>query len=323
MSDKCPYTYFSDLIVGETTCDGKKKMYELLNEKRPTYVLHLPQGHDGDPLTAWTKELHRFLAYLEENFGITITEEALREAARVRNEERRERLKLMELQKQTPPPMSGLQLYQTLEGAGFLFDSDQKIRRMRELREAVQQEAEQKKANQNCAGQKQTGQGETEPDTKDQDQQKPEQFAGKKRILVTGCPIGGVLQKTVKTMEESDAVVVCFENCSGIKAAFQMVDTEAEDIVEAIAARYLEIGCSVMTPNTKRIGLIERLIREYQIDGIVEIDLQACTPYTVEAYTIRQLAKEKHVPYLAIETDYSQNDSGQLATRIEAFLELL
>lgn len=83
-------------------------MYELLNEKRPTYVLHLPQGHDGDPLTVWTKELHRFLAYLEENFGITITEEALREAARVRNEERRERLKLMELQKQTPPPMSGL-----------------------------------------------------------------------------------------------------------------------------------------------------------------------------------------------------------------------
>ena len=146
----------------------------------------------------------------------------------------------------------------------------------------------------------------------------PEQFAGKKRILVTGCPIGGVLQKTVKTMEESDAVVVCFENCSAIKPAFQMVD-----IVEAIAARYLEIGCSVMTPNTKRIGLIERLIREYQIDGIVEIDLQACTPYTVEAYTIRQLAKEKHVPYLAIETDYSQNDSGQLATRIEAFLERL
>ena len=106
-------------------------------------------------------------------------------------------------------------------------------------------------------------------------------------------------------------------------AAFQMADAEAENIVEAIAARYLEIGCSVMTPNTKRTELIERLIREYQIDGIVEIDLQACTPYTVESYTIRQLAKEQHVPYLAIETDYSQNDSGQLATRIEAFIEIL
>ena len=148
-------------------------------------------------------------------------------------------------------------------------------------------------------------------------------FTGKKRILITGCQIGGVLQKTVKTIEESDAVVVCFENCSGIKAAFQMEDAEAENIVEAIAARYLEIGCSVMTPNTKRTELLKRLIREYQIDGIVEIDLQACTPYTVESYTIRQLAKEQHVPYLAIETDYSQNDSGQLATRIEAFIEIL
>lgn len=299
LSDKCPYTYFSDLIVGETTCDGKKKMYELLNEKRPTYVLHLPQGHDGEPLAAWTKELHRFISYLEAEFGIFITEEALREAARVRNAERQERLNLMELQKQVPPVMSGLQLYQTLEGAGFLFDSDAKIKKMRELRKTVLDQAKTAAA-----------------DGKAQNQ-------NKKRILITGCPIGGVLQKTVKTIEENDAVVVCFENCSGIKAAFQMVDTEAKDIVEAIAARYLEIGCSVMTPNTKRMELIQRLIPEYQIDGIVEIDLQSCTPYTVEAYTIRQLAKEQQIPYLAIETDYSQNDSGQLATRIEAFLEIL
>lgn len=299
LSDKCPYTYFSDLIVGETTCDGKKKMYELLNEKRPTYVLHLPQGHDGEPLAAWTKELHRFIAYLEEQFGISITEEALREAARVRNEERLERLKLMELQKQVPPVMSGLQLYQTLEGAGFLFDSDAKIKKMRELREMVLDQA------------------------KTDTEGGKAQNQNKKRILITGCPIGGVLQKTVKTIEENDAVVVCFENCSGIKAAFQMVDTATDDIVEAIAARYLEIGCSVMTPNTKRMELIRRLIPEYQIDGIVEIDLQSCTPYTVESYTIRQLAKEEQVPYLAIETDYSQNDSGQLATRIEAFLEIL
>lgn len=299
LSDKCPYTYFSDLIVGETTCDGKKKMYELLNEKRPTYVLHLPQGHDGEPLAAWTKELHRFIAYLEEQFEISITKEALREAARVRNEERLERLKLMELQKQVPPVMSGLQLYQTLEGAGFLFDSDAKIKKMRELREMVLDQA------------------------KTDTEGGRAQNQNKKRILITGCPIGGVLQKTVKTIEENDAVVVCFENCSGIKAAFQMVDTATDDIVEAIAARYLEIGCSVMTPNTKRMELIRRLIPEYQIDGIVEIDLQSCTPYTVESYTIRQLAKEEQVPYLAIETDYSQNDSGQLATRIEAFLEIL
>lgn len=44
LSQKCPFTYFSDLIVGETTCDGKKKMHELLDDVKDTYVLHLPQG---------------------------------------------------------------------------------------------------------------------------------------------------------------------------------------------------------------------------------------------------------------------------------------
>ena len=33
ITDKCPYTYWSDLIVGETTCDGKKKMYDLLGQR--------------------------------------------------------------------------------------------------------------------------------------------------------------------------------------------------------------------------------------------------------------------------------------------------
>ena len=38
-SQKCPFTYFSDMIIGETTCDGKKKMYELLNELKRTHIL--------------------------------------------------------------------------------------------------------------------------------------------------------------------------------------------------------------------------------------------------------------------------------------------
>lgn len=293
VSDKCPYTYFSDLIVGETTCDGKKKMYELLNKIRPTYVLHLPQGLDGEALRGWIAELHRFIAYLEKTFGVTITEKALREAARIRNKERETRLKLMELQKNDPPLMDGLRLYTTLDGAGFLFNAEERISRMEELRAGVENSADQNA------------------------------LKGTRRILITGCPIGGVLEKTVKNIEEHGGTVVAFENCSGIKAAYQMVDAEAEDIVEAIAARYLEIGCSVMSPNTKRMELISRLVEEYRVDGIVEVDLQACTPYTVEACSVQKLARDLGVPYISIETDYSKNDLGQLSTRMEAFIEIL
>ena len=293
VSDKCPYTYFSDLIVGETTCDGKKKMYELLGRIKPTYILHLPQGHDSDPLTTWTAELRRFIKYLEENFGVTITDEMLRQAARERNLERQTNLRLMAMQRQDPPPMSGLQMYRTLEGAGFTFTHEERIAKVEDLIRTIEETAN------------------------------PEANRGCKRIMVTGCPIGGVLEKTVGAIEASGGVVVCHENCSGIKAAFQMVDTEAEDIVEAIAARYLKIGCSVLTPNSERMDLIPKLVKEFKIDGIVEVDLQTCTPYCVETFQVRELAEKLGVPYMAVETDYSQSDSGQLSTRIEAFMEML
>ena len=293
LTDKCPYTYFSDLIVGETTCDGKKKMYELLGELKPTYILHLPQGHDSDPVTVWTAELRRFIAFLEEKFNLTITDADLRRAARQRNEQRRAHVALMELQKQVPPPFGGMQMYATMEGTGFMFTHADRVNKLNDLRKTVEETADRT------------------------------QFAGAKRILITGCPIGGVMQKTVKAIESNGGVVVCFENCAGIKAAFQMVDTEAEDIVRAIAERYLQIGCSVMTPNSKRMELIPELAKEYQVDGIVEIDLQACTPYCVESFQVRKLAESLGLPYLSIETDYSQSDSGQINTRIEAFLEML
>ena len=296
VSDKCPYTYFSDLIVGETTCDGKKKMYELLGRLKPVYVLHLPQGREDYALDMWTGELRRFMAYLEGQFGVTITDEALRSAARQRNAERCARLDLMAVQKLSPPPAFGQQLYTALDGAGFVFDPAQRVRQLEELWQGIM-------------GAYQRG-------------ERPVSI-GAKRIMVTGCPIGGVLNKIVGAIERMGGAVVCFENCTGVKAALQMVDADAPDIVRAIAARYLDIGCAVMTPDTNRMALLRQLTEDYAVDGIVEVDLQACTPYSVESWQVRQLSELLGRPYLRLETDYSDGDGGQLATRLEAFFEIL
>lgn len=296
VSDKCPYTYFSDVIVGETTCDGKKKMYELLNEIRPTYILHLPQGERENALDEWTAELRRFKNFLEDKFGVAITDDALRRAAIQRNEERRARIRLMEAQKNVPPMVKGLNLYTALDGAGFIFDPADRVAVLTNLYNDV--------AAAYASGARPVSEGD-------------------KRILITGCPIGGVMNKTVKTIEENGGAVVCFENCTGIKAAYQLVDTEADDIMAAIAKRYLSIGCAVMTPNSVRVELLKQLISEYKIDGVVEIDLQSCTPYTIETHFIRREMEKLGIHYIALETDYSQSDSGQLSTRLEAFLEML
>ena len=144
------------------------------------------------------------------------------------------------------------------------------------------------------------------------------------RILVTGCPIGGATEKIITAIEENGGVVVAYENCSGAKSIDKLVDEENPDVYQALAERYLAIGCSVMTPNPNRLELLERLIDEYQVDGVVEMTLQACHTYNVETLAIRKFVNEKMgLPYINVETDYSQADVGQLNTRIAAFLEML
>jgi benzoyl-CoA reductase/2-hydroxyglutaryl-CoA dehydratase subunit BcrC/BadD/HgdB len=62
ITDKCPYMYFPDLVVGETTCDGKIKMYELLAQKKDVYVMDLPRTqHKESSRTLWLAEICAFL----------------------------------------------------------------------------------------------------------------------------------------------------------------------------------------------------------------------------------------------------------------------
>ena len=144
------------------------------------------------------------------------------------------------------------------------------------------------------------------------------------RILITGCPIGGATEKVIRAIEDNGSVVVTYENCTGAKSIDKLVDEENPDVYDALAKRYLNIGCSVMTPNPNRLELLGRLIDEYKVDGVVEMTLQACHTYNVEAFGIRKFVnEEKHIPYISVETDYSQADIGQLNTRIAAFIEML
>ncbi|HNR05156.1 MAG: double-cubane-cluster-containing anaerobic reductase [Clostridiaceae bacterium] len=296
LTDKCPYTYFSDIIIGETTCDGKKKMYELLGEIKDTYIMQLPQGVDREYAhKMWESELYRLIKTLEEKFQVKITEEKLRKAAELRNKQRNLYNELFELGKLDPPPIKGFDIYKVIEGSGFSFDVEGNCMRLRELIDNTKKAYE--------AGNRPVA-------------------AGAKRILVTGCPIGGVLDKVVNTIESNGGAVVCFENCGGVKPVRHLVDENAESIISAIADRYLKIGCSVMSPNIRRMEMLPELLKEFKIDGVIETVLQACHPYSVETRTIKKLVNDAGLPYMSIETDYSKSDLGQIKTRISAFLEM-
>lgn len=294
-TDKCPFFYFSDVVVGETTCDGKKKMYELMSEFKDTFVMELPNSQSENSLKLWKKEIFRFKEYLEKKFDVEITEEQIREAVKVNNEARRSLKKLYEVMRHDPAPISGYDLFKVLYGSTFKFDRKQIPGEVNALVDKIEKEYAEGKMQ----------------------EKKP-------RILITGCPIGGATEKVIRAVEDNGGIVVTYENCSGAKSIDKLVDENNPDVYDAIARRYLNIGCSVMTPNPNRFELLGRLIDEYQVDGVVEMTLQACHTYNVETLSVRRFVnEEKHIPYINVETDYSQADIGQLNTRITAFIEML
>lgn len=294
-TEKCPFFYFSDVVVGETTCDGKKKMYEYMSEFKDVFVMDLPNTQSPAALELWKGEIIRFKEYLEKKFDVTITEDDIREAIHTNNEVKLSLKGLYELMRNDPAPITGHDLFKVLYGSTFKFDRKAIPAEVDALVEKIKKEYAEGKM-----------------------------LEKKPRILITGCPVGGATEKIIDAVESNGGVVVTFENCNGAKSIDKLVDEEEPDVYEALARRYLNIGCSVMAPNPNRLELLGRLIDEYKVDGVVEMTLQACHTYNVEAFGIRKFVnEEKGLPYINVETDYSQADIGQLNTRIAAFLEML
>ncbi|EMJ9773796.1 TPA: 2-hydroxyacyl-CoA dehydratase [Morganella morganii] len=296
-TDKCPYFYFSDIVVGETTCDGKKKMYEYMAEFKPVHVMQLPNNSESaESVALWRSEIIRFQKRLEVQFGCEITEQGIRDAIDLRNRERRALTEFYRLGQLNPPAMTGREILSVVYGATFKFDKRALIGELETLTAKVRAEY--------AAGKR---------------------LDPRPRILITGCPIGGAAEKVVRIIEENGGWVVGYENCTGAKATEQCVDENPQtDVYDALTEKYLAIGCSCISPNTQRLNMLSEMVQDYQVDGVIDVILQACHTYAVESLLINRHIREKHdIPYMAIETDYSTSDTGQLATRIAAFIEML
>ncbi len=296
-TEKCPYTYFCDFIVGETTCDGKKKMFELLNDIKETYVLHLPQSQKREyAKDIWYEEIKLLKEYMEKRYGIEITDEKLREAARKRNELRKTQMELYTLQGAVPPAMKATEVMSTLAQGMFNFGVD------------AQHASYKAKVD---AAKAALANGEKPVDEK------------AKRILLTGCPSTGVIQNVGMTIENNGGVIVCLDDCGGERTQKMLVDENADDILRAISDRYLEIHCSVMTTNEGRIENTREMCKKYKADGVIEMVLQACHTFNVESTLMQKMCEQEGIPYMKLETDYSTTDSGQIETRLAAFIEML
>lgn len=298
ITDTCPYFFFSDVLLAETTCDGKKKMYELMGEIKPMHIMNLPQTSQGeDALEMWKKEMVKFKEFLEEKLEVEITDEKLKDAIKLMNRERNAMKKLHKLNAHKPAPLKGMDMMLAQWLKGFNVDKEYGISLIERLIEEVEDRIEK--------------------GIFAYDESAP-------RILLTGCPVGaGGADKVLRALDEAGASVVALENCTGYKGLDVLVD-EDKDPITALAEKYLATPCSCMTPNNSRLDLLKRLADEYQVDGVVDLTWQACHTYNIESFTVKKFVQEElGLPFIQIETDYSDSDTGQIKTRVEAFLETI
>lgn len=294
----CPFFRIADMYIGETTCDGKKKAWEILGEDVPVHVMDLPQMKREKDIKAWAEEIKELKKVIEEFTGNKVTEESLSESIKLINNKRKALSRLYECRKADKVPISGRDALVISQIA--FYDDPARFTQM---------------TNKLC--------DELEQRIKDGVSVVKE---GTKRILLTGTPLAVPNWKLHNIIETSGAVVVCEEMCTGTRYFENLVDetkTTIDEQIDALANRYMGINCACFTPNTGRIDDIIRLAKEYKVDGVIDVNLKFCSLYDVEGYTVERALKEACIPVMGIETDYTDNDAEQLRTRIGAFIEMI
>ncbi len=292
----CPYIESCDLIIGETTCDGKKKAYEVLDSiTNKVYVMEVPHTKTERGKELYLKELFILKEKLEEISQQPMTLERFKEEVRIANKKRKALLRLERLRGYDPAPISGLDAL-LVNQVAFYDDPVRFTQKVNELCDELEERVKK-------------GIG-----------AKPK---GTPRILITGCPFALPNWKLHHILETSGAIVVGEESCIGKRYYHNLVSEDFNSLEEGIkllAERYLKTPCACFTPNPDRIEEIKSMAKELKAHGIVYYSLQFCTPYLFEAY---QVEKEISFPFLRIDTNYSLEDIGQLKTRCEAFIETL
>jgi benzoyl-CoA reductase/2-hydroxyglutaryl-CoA dehydratase subunit BcrC/BadD/HgdB len=296
-TDTCPFFALSDAVIAETTCDGKKKMFELISGCKPMHVMDLPQiPEDGRAAENWAYMIRDVESFITGTFHCSVSDEDIEKEVKASNFKNRLMRRIYEFAAESPTLLSWGEAYEL-----GLFAQVASTEDAAPVLEKAISDLNKRKAEGIYYGNRDAV-----------------------RVLVTGCPLGGDSLKVYRIIEEAGGVVVAMDACTGMKPFMEDTEEGTADPVSALASRYLKLPCSCMTPNTRRLRELDRLIDWFKPGAVVDVVLHACHSYNVESYKMMNRIKEKHgIGFLKIETDYSDGDIEQIRTRVEALFESL
>lgn len=295
----CGYTQSADFIYGETTCEAKKKTWEVLNTHHPVHVMQIPQKKDEKSMVLWGKEVEEFNTHIEEVAGRELSFEEMKNATEIINAKRAALRRLDKLRGMYPDivPISGKDGL-LISQISFVDEPTRFTEMLNELCDELEKRVSQKSSV-------------FDSDTA--------------RLMVLGTPFAAPNWKLHHIVETSGGAIINEESCIGHRYYKDDVELDGvgtkEELTAKMMQRYKKIDCACFTPNEERIQKIVSMFKEREADGVIYYTLSFCHTYNVESFLVEKALKAEGIPYLAIESDYSPEDAGQIKTRVEAFIE--
>ena len=284
---------FLDGVICLNSCDHVRRLYDNWKRYVPTEfveIMSLPRKTGPEQIAWYREEMALLEEKIEKHFGAQITDDRLKGAIRLLNETRSLQRELYELRKCENPPLTGAQALAVMV-AGTAMPKEPYNALLRELLDELRQ------AEGNGGGHR-------------------------ARLMV----VGGILDDPawVQVVEDQGGLVVTDATCFGTRTMWKQVDESIDDPLEALARYYVadRPSCPRMYgEQERRSELVRELYREFDCDGIIGERLMFCDQWLVEHYMLDHDLKEESIPFLKLERDYITSGTGQLRTRVQAFLE--
>jgi benzoyl-CoA reductase/2-hydroxyglutaryl-CoA dehydratase subunit BcrC/BadD/HgdB len=283
-----------DSIVVSHTCDGARRTQDVLDAYGTgtgLFFLDLPKTNDRDAVTYFASQLARMVRFFEERSARRVTEKDLQAAVSLYNENRRLLERFYSLRESYPALLSGKQTARILD-----FNVSVPVR---EANEKLRQAVDRMERSSPDAGYGPDG----------------------KRVFVTGnlLDFGSYLAE----IEEAGGVVAGDDFCFGGRYYPGEVD-HSDDPLVALAARYLSrVPCGRMERYTERFDRLIESVERTGARGVVYLGLKFCDNFLTDYPLLKKRLDEKGIPSLFCESEFYPAGTGQLRTRVEAFIEML
>jgi benzoyl-CoA reductase/2-hydroxyglutaryl-CoA dehydratase subunit BcrC/BadD/HgdB len=305
MAHQYPYLEMCDVIISPNTCDGKTKLFEILSDAYTVWEMSVPREKDTEQAKKfWIEQVKEIKDKLEKLTGKSITRKSLSDSIETMLKATEASRRLQDLRK-GPAVITGRDAM-LVDQMNFFDD----IPRWTEKTNLLCDELDKK--------------------VQEKSYVVPE---GTPRLLLTGSPmVWPDCWKTPNIIEESkpQGLIVADEFCSGMRVLYDAVGVDEKtlpDMLSAIAERYvMPCTCPCFTSeegNKDRMDKLETLIKDYKIDGVIYHVIRGCHLYAMEYMRLKRVLEKSNMPMYYLDTEYSREDSGQIKTRIEAFLEML